>query len=318
MSEPLQLESAPCPLGCAPADERVLVGRDRILNIPGEFDLVRCRTCGLMRTDPRPTPGTIGRYYPDSYGPYQGTRVAAEPAAARRTSWKSRLTSLYDSRAQALPPELAPGRMLEIGCASGSFLHRMAGKGWEVEGIEFSPTAGAAARALGYPVHIGSVEEAPEPSAPYDLLVGWMVLEHLHQPVHALRRLHRWGRPGASLVVSVPNVDSLEFRLFREHFYSLDMPRHLYHFTPRTLRATLARAGWRMTALHHQRSMADLIASGGNWLRSTGRSGSLVDRLAGYPQRRGRTEYYLYPLSRILSALGQTGRMTAWAERMDD
>ena len=130
MSEPLQLESAPCPLGCAPADERVLVGRDRILNIPGEFDLVRAlarvcdpqgfRACGLMRTDPRPTPGTIGRYYPDSYGPYQGTRVAAEPAAARRKSWKSRLTSLYDSRAQALPPELAPGRMLEIGCASGS------------------------------------------------------------------------------------------------------------------------------------------------------------------------------------------------------
>src|SRR5690606_8791668 len=224
MSDAIALESSPCPLGCPADDEVVLRGRDLILGLPGEYPLVRCRTCGLLRTNPRPTPESIGMYYPESYGPYQGTRVAdagaAEPA---RRSWKSRMAAaLYDSRAQALPADLEPGRMLEIGCASGSFLHRMAAKGWEVEGIEYSPTAGEAARALGYPVHIGPLEEAPDPSRPFDLIVGWMVLEHLHAPVHALRRLRGWARDDARLVVSVPNVASLPFRLFGSRFYSLD------------------------------------------------------------------------------------------------
>ncbi|MCG7928200.1 MAG: class I SAM-dependent methyltransferase, partial [Candidatus Thiodiazotropha taylori] len=65
----VELESKPCPLGCSPADEKVLTGHDRINNLPGEFDVVRCGNCGLLRTDPRPTPTSIGFYYPDDYSP---------------------------------------------------------------------------------------------------------------------------------------------------------------------------------------------------------------------------------------------------------
>src|SRR5436190_7312462 len=66
----LALEERPCPLGCAQADEPVLVARDRLHGRPGEFRVVRCRACGLMRTNPRPTAASIGRYYPDEYGPF--------------------------------------------------------------------------------------------------------------------------------------------------------------------------------------------------------------------------------------------------------
>jgi hypothetical protein len=62
--------------------------------------------------------------------------------------------------------------MLEIGCTSGGFLHKMAVAGWTVEGLGFSKKAAAAARALGYPVTSGALETAPHPTDPYNLTVG--------------------------------------------------------------------------------------------------------------------------------------------------
>jgi len=72
----VMLENVTCPLGCSKSDEVILTGCDLLHDLPGEFTVVKCRTCGLMRTNPRPTSDTIGFYYPDNYGPYLGTQVA--------------------------------------------------------------------------------------------------------------------------------------------------------------------------------------------------------------------------------------------------
>jgi hypothetical protein len=69
------LETKPCPLGCSVSDETVLTGRDLLHDLPGEYTVVKCNSCGLMRTNPRPTPEAIGTYYPDDYGPYLGTQI---------------------------------------------------------------------------------------------------------------------------------------------------------------------------------------------------------------------------------------------------
>ena len=132
------LENAACPLGCPPADETVLIGRDRLNNLPGEFTVVKCRTCGLMRTEPRPTPETISFYYPDDYGLYQGTRVDPNKLSDEPlTLWKCLAKKVFQFNTQRLPP-LPSERMIEVSYASGAFLHRMACQGWKVEGVEFS------------------------------------------------------------------------------------------------------------------------------------------------------------------------------------
>ena len=56
-----RIENVSCPLGCIKGDEIVLTGRDRLHDLPGEFTVVKCRSCGLMRTNPRPKPGEHGR-----------------------------------------------------------------------------------------------------------------------------------------------------------------------------------------------------------------------------------------------------------------
>jgi 2-polyprenyl-3-methyl-5-hydroxy-6-metoxy-1,4-benzoquinol methylase len=73
-----------------------------------------------------------------------------------------------------------------------------------------------------------------------------MVLEHLHDPVASLHTLYEWAKPGAWLALSVPNIDSLEFRLFKQRWHALHLPCHLYHYTPKTIVPMLEKTGWRV------------------------------------------------------------------------
>jgi 2-polyprenyl-3-methyl-5-hydroxy-6-metoxy-1,4-benzoquinol methylase len=294
-------------------DKLVLTGRDLLHDLPGEFRILKCLSCGLMRTSPRPTPATIGVYYPDNYGPYIGTKVLTSPKQSLlKRLLRPFVRRIFAFNAEALPP-LPPGRLLEIGCASGAFLHKMAQQGWEVQGIEYSPTAAAAARALGYPVHIGALESAPQTEEPVDLIVGWMVLEHLHDPVPGLQKLRACAKEGAWLVLSVPNAGSLEFRLFGRNWYALQLPTHMHHFTPETISKTLSTAGWRVRRVVHQRTLANLFASFGYTLRDHG-CRQLSRRLILFPERAGLWHYVLFPVALLLSTFGQTGRMTVWAQ----
>jgi 2-polyprenyl-3-methyl-5-hydroxy-6-metoxy-1,4-benzoquinol methylase len=309
------LEESPCPLHVGGVDDPVITGRDRLHDLPGQFSVVRCRQCGLMRTSPRPSPETIGFYYPPDYGPYKGTIVAT---GVSRNGWKAHFVqigkALFDTKAATLP-KMPTGRLLEIGCASGSFLHVMAQRGWDVEGIEFSSDAAATARALGYQIETGAVETVEKPSDYFDLVIGWMVVEHLHDPIASLKKLARWTRAGGMLAISVPNAGSFEFGLFGARWYALQVPTHLFHYDPNTIRALLDASGWRITKIQHHRTIANLIASTGYWLFDHGyrRTGQT---LINFPERGGRLgAILLFPISFVLALFGQTGRMTIWAQR---
>ncbi len=313
-----ELEANPCPMGCSAGDDFILAGRDRLHNLPGEFRVVRCRECGLMRTNPRPTPESMEAYYPSDYGPYVSTRVGAGGRSyLARPRWvrlARRMVELNDERL----PELSPGRLLEIGCASGSFLHRMASLGWEVEGLEFSAEAANAARSLGYPIHSGALEAASSPSGAFDLVVGWMVFEHLRDPVGALRKLRRWTKPGGRLAGSVPDAASLEFRVFGERWLDLDVPRHLFHFTPSSLSKVLEKTGWRLERIFRQRVLSPVVASLGNLVEDRHWAPRLAKRLKDFPESGGlAAKAVLYPIAWLLSLVGLTGRMTFWARTSD-
>ena len=310
------LEDVPCCTGCMKNDEVIFSAYDLLHNLPGEYAVVKCLSCSLMRTNPRPTPETIGFYYPDDYGPYLGSRVPLvkdeSPSVIKR--WlKPLVNRIFEFNGMVLPP-LPPARMLEIGCASGSYLHQMAEKGWQVQGIEFSGKAAKAAQTLGYAVYVGPLETAPQPEHSVDLIVGWMVLEHLYDPVAGLRKLRKWAKPAAWLALSVPNAGSLEFHLFKNKWYALQVPTHLHHFTPRSLEKVLLVGGWSLVKVHHQRSLSNAIDSLGYLLREKGYT-KLGKKLIDFPEKGGRFVYALYPLSWLLSLFGQTGRMTIWAKK---
>lgn len=298
------LEDVSCPNGCRRDDETVLTANDLLSGLPGEFTVVRCKQCSLMRTNPRPTAETIGFYYPDNYGPYVGTLVSDRTKI--QPKWKHWVKRLFSTKSTLLP-NIAPGRMLEVGCASGGFLHDMAEAGWQVEGIEFSDSAADNARRDGYKVHTGTLETAPDPDKKFDLIVAWMVLEHLHEPLLSLQKLSDWTKKDGYFAFSIPNSSSF---FFNRYSYNLQLPTHLYHFTPETITALLSKSGWTVENISQQITLSSLLASIGYWLRETRGESKVSQWLVNYPTRGGKLHYVLYPLAYLLAIFGQSGRMT--------
>jgi SAM-dependent methyltransferase len=246
-------ESLPCLCGSTDASP-VLQSRDYINWLPGNFGIVQCANCSLLRTHPRPAPEELGTYYPDNYGPYASAKVRGP---LRRTIRKF----IPPSRDSEIPPFGKPGRALELGCSHGSYLDELVSQGWSVTGVEFSENVAKGARERGHDVRVGPAELMSFEPASFDLIVGWMVVEHMSDPVLVLRNAARWAAPGARLAISIPNVDSASFRRFGKHWLALHLPNHLYHFSPKTISATLAQAGWRVDAIHHQVTVRTTIES---------------------------------------------------------
>lgn len=306
------LEDRACPNGCEVNDRVVLTGVDRLFGLPGEFDICRCRLCGLERTNPRPTPETIGFYYPEQYGPYNKAASDSNSKGSKKSKLVLKKLGFYSNQ---LPEavEFMNGRALELGCADGTYMEQLRDLGWVVEGIEFSEYATKIARQKGFNVSQASVEATPEPSDKYSLIVGWMVFEHMHEPHMVLRRLHRWTLEGASLVLSVPDSASILRRVFGNLSYDLQLPTHLYHFNQSTLGYLLEQNGWRLTDVRWQRNSNTLLMSLQYWVDQ--RNLKNTSKLVTWLRTSSRAAYLRVGLSILLGLTRQSGRIEVFATR---
>lgn len=303
------LESSPCPVGCALNDKKILEGHDRQHGLPGDYTVVRCLECGLERTDPRPAPESMGFYYPDDYGPYNTVPVDKSSPVSW---WKGIIITLLQINHRRLPIK-GPGRMLEIGCSTGLYMEEARDTGWEVDGIEFSEHAAKIAQAKGFDVQIGSVESSIAPTKPYDAVVGWMVLEHLHRPVDVLVRLREWVAEDGYLVISVPDSRSISRWLFKDKSFDLQLPNHLYHYDDKSIKKMLEVSGWRVDKIWWQRNCNTLLWSLYYWLEESGyiRLAKIANWLRVAPV----CKYIRLPLSILLGFTRQSGRIEVWARR---
>jgi SAM-dependent methyltransferase len=301
----LAWEDRACPLGCRRDDETVLRGSDRWYGVAGVFRVVRCRACGLRRTNPRPTAATMARCYPaDSYAPFLATA-----RAPRGRGLGARLRRLLPDGDMTIVPRVAPGRVLEVGCASGAFLSKLRERGWDPCGIEPSPVAAARARAAGLDVYAGQAEDAPSFGRPFDLVVARHSLEHLHEPAHVLRVLRRQTRAGGWLACTVPDAGAFLFGRYGADWYDLDLPRHLFHFEPATLTRLLEQTGWRVARVRGQATTIGLLGSGA--LRR--RSARGTADVSAPPRPRSAWATLLEPVGWALGLMRQSGRMLVWA-----
>ncbi|HMC66442.1 MAG TPA: class I SAM-dependent methyltransferase, partial [Gemmataceae bacterium] len=146
------------------------------------------------------------------------------------------------------------GRLLDFGCGGGSFLERMHRQGWRVTGIDVSAEAVERIRTeLDLQAVLGTLPHPDLQPETFDVITMWHSLEHVHAPRTVLREAHRLLAPGGKLLVAVPNIDSLPFRWFGRDWLGLDLPRHLTHFAPWTLRLMLERTGFRIGPIRQVR-----------------------------------------------------------------
>lgn len=202
------------------------------------FSLMRCAACGLILTSPQPVPAQLARYYPSGY--YGRDARYGQPL-------QRALRALYAARARHFTRSSGQqsGLVVDIGCGRGEILHAMRESGWRTLGTEISESSARHAReALHLDVRVCEDVDAlglPEGSA--DLVLLWHVLEHVRDPARMLGEIATLLRPGGTLIVAVPNAGSLEARLSGPRWFHLDVPRHLWHFTPATLTTLLRPEG---------------------------------------------------------------------------
>jgi SAM-dependent methyltransferase len=276
--EPEPASTFRCGLCGGERAEPVLVGHDRQHGIPGRWQLSRCVGCGLVQIDPLPARDRLGALYPPAYYAHRAsgsTFRPIRPSAARRFVLRHRLgyppgrggpleraaaalLAPFVSRRKLLP-WIGAGVLLDVGCGVGSALWRLRAAGWTVHGVETDDEAAAVGRAQGLDIRTGDLVAAGFPAAHFDLVRLSHVLEHVPAPLEVLREVRRILKPDGRLWMALPNIGSRNFERHGARWFPLELPRHLFHFTPDTIRAACAAAGLRVVAVRF-RSSADLHA----------------------------------------------------------
>jgi 2-polyprenyl-3-methyl-5-hydroxy-6-metoxy-1,4-benzoquinol methylase len=213
------------------------------------FTFVRCRQCSLVYLDPRVPEPELGAWYGPDYLPHRG-----EAAWGRYARFAAEGQRRTDERRVRLARRVAAisssTRALDIGCGRPTFLealHRRTGA--HGTGLDVSDAGWrddpARWRAAALTLHHGRLDEIVL-AGPFDLVTLWHALEHDYRPVDTLRSLRALSAPGATLVVEVPNHDSLTRRLQGSVWAGYHTPRHTAAYTPATLAAVVERGGWRL------------------------------------------------------------------------
>ena len=192
-------------------------------------DLHECRECGTVHQPSLPPGGELAELY---RAMHDEAYLAEEPGR-RRTA--RRLLDMVGRYAAA-------GRLLDVGCGHGLLLDEARRRGYEVEGLELSESAAGYAReVLGLDVHERTLDDHA-PDEPYAAIVMADVLEHLDDPVAAIRRCRELLRPGGVLCVVTPDPSSPTARVAGARWWAL-LPAHT-HLIPRlTLRELILGEG---------------------------------------------------------------------------
>ncbi len=145
------------------------------------------------------------------------------------------------------------GNLLDVGCASGDFLKEMErNPKWQGTGIEISPGAASTARQRTRSKIIEQdLLDARLPSAFFDLVTFWDVLEHLPKPLESLHKTYDLLKPGGWMVIRVPDPESLSARLFKQDWVNHDPPRHFHAFPKKLLISRLYQMGFNNVNFHH-------------------------------------------------------------------
>lgn len=216
-----------CP--CCGGDQRSFVQFACVRN----WSYVRCPRCTLVFLDPMPTREELQHFYQKCYHYDQDRyRLSVE----NQPEWIDMLGRQVGS----------PGRLLEVGCSFGYFLRAAQAQGWQTEGIELSESAVKFAREqLGLQVRAGILQElVNSQEALYDAVVAWHVVEHEMDPGAFFTSAFRALRPGGTLALRVPNLDSRVAALAGTNWQWLSPPEHTYMFSSRTLSFWLSQTGF--------------------------------------------------------------------------
>jgi SAM-dependent methyltransferase len=256
-------------------------------------EVISCRGCGLSFVAPRPPAdlvlARVQQWAAADVLDPERLRIAFNAGHLRRwhryLGWLERAT------------RSGGRRLLDVGCSTGALLDVARERDWQGEGVEIGHASATYAReTLGLTVHERSLYDFA-PAGRYDAIVMLEVLEHMHSPLAALRRLSAWLVPGGVLLLSTPNFDSLFRRLCGPRWWVVNCEdEHLHFFSVATLTRALDMCGFDVLRLRVRGfDVGGMIGA----VRAASRGGAAPSAEAGYRAERSTREQWKARLDRV-------------------
>jgi 2-polyprenyl-3-methyl-5-hydroxy-6-metoxy-1,4-benzoquinol methylase len=231
-----------CPV-CGSSDiHPILTAKDH--SVSGEeFVIWQCQSCTLRFTQDVPDENSIGPYYQSQdYISHSNTNKGL----LNKLYQAVRKFTLGQKSGLVISHTTQKGRILDIGAGIGAFLNEMKQKGWDIEGVEPDYGARQQARNL-FAIDLKPTPELNQlPHGSYDAITLWHVLEHVEPLQDYVAQLKKLLTPNGRIFIAVPNYTSLDADLYGNRWAAYDVPRHLYHFTPRSIEVLVEKHGMKI------------------------------------------------------------------------
>lgn len=254
----MNLEYISCDICKSKSYDLVFKTHDPIGMTHCEFSIVKCKDCGLIYLNPRPSEKQITSCYPKNYYAFTDNPenrikcIVREHVIRGKNNKADFLDRLFyyclRSRVKYLSYDPV-GKFLDIGCGTGKLVQTMKKMGWWAYGIEINFEAVRKAQSEGINVLQSDVKYSSLPSNFFNLIHMDNVLEHVSSPLQALCEISRILKKHGRFHCSVPNFGSFQSRNFGRFWRALDVPRHLYFFTGDTLATLFEKASLKILAL---------------------------------------------------------------------
>ena len=203
------------------------------------YPVGRCQQCGLVYTAGVTDDVLAAAYSRSYYGSEKAKFLSVIEALVKIGHHRqaTKILDLYHAQQSGKGNAERPVSVLDIGCGRALLLQEFNKLGADCLGIERSEFPGTKRHNLD--VHIGALHDAELLNKSFDIIVIWHVLEHITELGAMLEELPKHLNPGGLLVISVPNYSSWQSRFFKQHWFHLDIPRHVTHFEKQWLEKTL-------------------------------------------------------------------------------
>jgi SAM-dependent methyltransferase len=253
-------ESECCPI-CESENIRLLYSTcDRHYGIKGTFNIFECNRCSIGFLNPMPTEDELTSLYPENtfYAYTDFTQKNDKIYNIKKALRKLLLLTIETKD----PKFSKPGRILDLGCGSGEFLYRYKECGWETNGVEVNSDAanlGNSIANLG--IHCGNLLQANFEDGYFDYVRSNHSFEHITNPKEVLKEVHRILKKDGKLFIGVPNVNSLNAKLFGKYWWYLGVPVHTFTYSDKTLSSLLRDNGFIIDSVKYNSDYSGILGS---------------------------------------------------------
>lgn len=220
----------------------------------GIFTYIQCLRCEYIWLSPQPKKRYLNKFYPASYRAYRPIEKLSSVQKIVRQA-----INKYLRLAHILIKDplffWKKGKILDVGAGSGHYLHILNTWGWNAYGVEVNKKAVKEGKKYGIRnLKEGEVHSLKLKSNSFDVVRYSHVLEHVSSPRKELREIQRILKPKGSIIIYIPNIRSLFFRIFRSYWYPLEAPRHLSQFSDKTIKKILESEHFTNIKIHYLQS----------------------------------------------------------------